>query len=87
LANFIIEPLFVLLSKLGLDEFNKEHHTLADWVDTVEKQFIAQNYLTRTKVPDKLDSKGREVFEYTIGQRSRLEIPKINIVKFISIVI
>merc|ERR1712137_645247 len=75
------EPLYQLLSTLGLSD---HRDNLPDWKDTLEKKFTKQLYLEREKVTDRQNSNGGDVYVYRKGQRSREEIPQINIMRFVA---
>lgn len=80
----ITETLYSLLTHLGLDEHTAIESAIPNWVDLVEKKFVKQMYLEREKIPERTDKNGREVYEYRIGIRSKLEIPTLNIMRFVA---
>ena len=77
------EPLFQLLSNLGLSELSR-YDDLPGWVDMIEKKFVKQLYLEREKIPERQNSNDGDVYVYRKGQRSREEIPLIDIMRFIA---
>ena len=73
--------MYQLLSKLRL---SGDHPVLHSWNELIEKQFVKQLYLHRTKVVGKFDKKGDPVYEYRSGPRAKLEISNVKILDFIS---
>ena len=77
------ETLYQLLMHVGLDERGMCDE-IPNWQELIEKKFVKQLYLEKEKLPERVNTNGGEVYEYRIGQRSKIEVPTINIMKFIA---